>query len=377
MPAPAENESPSRLSPILGHARAVVAQAWSNFHPLPALYCAPRVGLALAAGLVAHQPGAGVLAAAGAFSAGFGAFQRLTRFSVVPMLLASLCMAAAMAIGTVASGSLSLDAAVVTVAAFTLGLAASFGTGPWWVLLQGAIFLVIAGSQPGGWTEGASRGAMVLLGGVGETLLVALLRRLAPAGFPTLSGPNTAPAPATADAWLAEARRVFTVRSPEFRYALMLGLATGAATLIARHFALANGYWAAMTVLLIFRRGGSDTLIRSAQRVGGTLLGAAVATLIAALLRPDAVVLAALGGLAAWCAYATQWVNYGTFSISVTSYVAFLFAMLGLPETEVAAHRIVATLLGGAIGVGALALARLGRHARERVTGRNGAAGQD
>lgn len=343
--------------------QGVLAHSWSAFHPLPALYCAPGVVLALLAGAAAGQPGLAVLGAAGAFSAGFGAFQRLTRFHIAPMLLAAICMGVSMAVGTVAGANPWVDAAVVAVASFSLGLAASFGTGPWWVLLQGGIFLVIAGAQPGDWVEGAFRGLIVFAGGAGQIALVALLRRLAPAGFPPIFAPNAVHTPPTGAAWLGEARRVISPRAPEFRYAVVLGLATGSAILIAHSLRLAHGYWAALTVLLVLRRGGSETLIRGAQRIGGTMLGAAAATLLVALLRPDPPMLIALIGGVAWAGYATQWVNYGIFSVSVTSYVAFLLAMLGLPEAQIAWQRVIATLMGGAIGVAALGLAGLGRGA--------------
>ena len=64
-------------------------------------------------------------------------------------------------------------------------------------------------------------------------------------------------------------------------------------------------------------------------------------------------------------AYTTQWVNYGTFSVCVTSYIAFLLSLEGLPETAVAGHRIVATLIGGAIGMAAFFMARAWRRTLE------------
>ncbi|THD59279.1 hypothetical protein [Phenylobacterium sp.] len=143
-------------------------------------------------------------------------------------------MGVSTAIGTVASSTPLVDAAVVATAAFSLGLAAGLGAAPFWVLLQGAVFLVIAAANPGDGREGLTRGLIVLAGGLGEALLVALLRRAAPAGFPPLSGPGAAPSPATADAWGREIRRVLSPRAQEFRYAILLGLASGAAVLIAR-----------------------------------------------------------------------------------------------------------------------------------------------
>ena len=99
----------------------------------------------------------------------------------------------------------------------------------------------------------------------------------APGGFPRLLTPGEVPPPVGVRAWIEEGQRVLSSGAAELRYAIVLSLATGAAILVARHFSLANGYWAAMTVLLVLRRGGVETLTRGAQRIGGTLVGAAAA----------------------------------------------------------------------------------------------------
>jgi len=349
-----------QASALRGHARTAMRQSWSVFHPVPALYPVPALAFMLAGSLALGQPGPALLMAAGAFSSGFGAFQRLTRFRIAPMLLAALCMAIFTGLGTAVSSSPGVAAVVAGVAAFGLGLAASFGTGPWWVLLQGAIFLLVAASRPGDAQEAISRALLVLAGGATQGLVVSALRAIAPRGFPPLSSPTAAPPPDGRAEWIAQARHVLTPGSPEMRYALLLGLATTAAELIAQRLSLPNGYWMALTVLLVLRRGGAETVIRGVQRILGTLAGASLATLVAALLRPDPAMLVALITLSAWCAYAMQWVNYGTFSISVTSYIAFLFSLEGLPEAVIAEHRVVATLLGGLLGVAALAFSRLG-----------------
>lgn len=363
-PPPAE--TPASPPDLRGHARTALRQSWHAFHPAPALYGLPALALLLGGGVALGEPGVAVLMAGGAFSAGFGAFQRVGRFHASPMLLAAFCMALTTALGTLESGHLGLYVVGVGFAAFVLGLAASFGTGPWWVLLQGAIFFVIAGSRPGDLQEALSRALLILAGGLVQTVFVAILRALAPSGFPPLSAPNAVPLPASRAEWISQARRVTRLEAPEMRYALLLGAATAAGVLIARQLALPNGYWAPMTVLLVLRRGGTETIIRGVQRIGGTLAGAGVATLIAALLRLDAAALVALIVAAAWCAYAMQWVNYGAFSASVTSYITFLLSLEGLPEADVAGHRVVATLVGGTVGVAALGLARLGRAARLR-----------
>ena len=345
------------------HAMTAVRQNLSVFHPLPALYPLPVLAAILIGGLAMGEPGGTLLAAGGAFSAGFGAFQRVSRFQIAPILLSALCMALATALGTALSAHLPLYILAVAAGAATLGLAASFGTGPWWVLLQGAIFLVISGALPADLHEAIARAVVVLGGGVAQGVVVAILRRLFPAGFPAITAPGATPPPDSHAAWRAKAAEVFRFDAPEVRYALLLGAATAGAELIARRLGLGHGYWMAMTVLLVLRRGGSETVIRGLQRIAGTLVGAGLATLALAVLQPHGAALIALLLAAAWCAYALQWVNYGTFSASVTTYIAFLFSLEGLPEAQVAIQRVEATLLGGILGMAALGLARLGGRA--------------
>lgn len=357
MPPPASRPTLSSL----------LAQSWHAFHPVPALYCVPGVLAALIGGLLAQEPGAAIVLASGAFSAGFGAFQKVSRLHVAPILLATFAMALAMAVGTVAANWVWVDALCVGLAAFTLGLGGAFGTGPWWVLLQGAIFIVVAGSQPGDLAEAMQRAGLVLIGGLVQAASVATLRRLAPRGFPRLVSPARVEAPATWDEWAAAVRGLFRRAAPEPRFGLLLGLAAAGAVAAEHRLGLANGYWVTMTVILVLRRGGGETVARGLLRIVGTLAGAGVATLLVAVLQPPAVGLLVLIAFSAWGAYALQWVNYGAFSVSVTSYIAFLFALQGAPEAQVAARRIEATLIGGALALAAFGLARLWRRAMERA----------
>jgi hypothetical protein len=362
---PFDSSPPATAPPERSHLRQLLAQSWHASHPVAALYCVPAVAGALLAGLLLHQPGPAILITAGAFSVGFGAFQRVSRLHVAPMLLAALAMAAATAVGTIASANPWIDAACVAAAGLLLGIGTGFGTGPWWVLLQGAIFLIVSGSIPGDLKEGLARAGLVLAGGVVQAVVVAVLRAVAPSGFPPLQSPTATAHPETLQQWRAAALRVVSPRAPEWRYGLLLGLAAGVGVLVGHALRIQNGYWVAMTAMLVLRRGAQETIFRGTLRIVGTLVGAGVATTIVALLRPDPLELAPLIALAAWGAYSTQWVNYGTFSVCVTSYIAFLLSLEGLPETAVAGHRIVATLIGGAIGMAAFFMARAWRRTLE------------
>jgi uncharacterized membrane protein YccC len=102
-----------------------------------------------------------------------------------------------------------------------------------------------------------------------------------------------------------------------------------------------------MTALLVLKPDLQQTLIRGFARIGGTLVGAAIATLIAATLRPDPPALVVLVLLSAALCYVLLNVNYAAYAIAITAYVAFLLALAGLPELVVVRARVVNTALGG------------------------------
>ncbi|HEX3523021.1 MAG TPA: FUSC family protein [Stellaceae bacterium] len=76
-----------------------------EFRAVAAACCVPAIVIVLVCGLVVGQPFAALVATAGAFSVGFGLFQRLSSFTVAPMLLALVGMTISPAIGTLASAS--------------------------------------------------------------------------------------------------------------------------------------------------------------------------------------------------------------------------------------------------------------------------------
>lgn len=361
MPEPRRPKSGEPRTAAGRTVNAMLAQQWHVWHPLPALHCVPAIVLILAAGLSAGQPGVALAAAGGAFSVGFGGFQRLSRWRLTPMILAAAGMAISTAIGTVTSNFAVIDAVVVGLSAAVLGLGTGLGTGAWWVMLQGSVFLILAGSIPGDVREGLSRALFVLGGGLVQCVCVLGLRALARGKFEHLVPPNVVDPPGSWAEWRAAVARVLKPSEPELGYAVLLGLAAAAADYLARKIALPNGYWMPMTVILVLRRGARETLTRGGLRMLGTLGGAGLATVATVWLKPSQEMLVVLTAIVAWAAYSVQWVNYGTFSTCVTAYVVFLFAFEGLPETVVIRHRIVATLAGGAIALAAMGLGRIPR----------------
>src|SRR5260370_2014842 len=59
---------------------------WSKFHPRAAFQCVPAIAVPLAVGLSTGHARQGVLAAAGAFSVGFGSFQQFPHSPPPPIL---------------------------------------------------------------------------------------------------------------------------------------------------------------------------------------------------------------------------------------------------------------------------------------------------
>jgi uncharacterized membrane protein YccC len=132
---------------------------------------------------------------------------------------------------------------------------------------------------------------------------------------------------------------------------VQIGVALAIATFAARRLGLSNGYWVPMTALLVFKPVLHQTFSRGVARVVGTAIGAVLATILVSVLRPDAMMLLSLIVLFAWLCYALVLVNYGVLTICVTAYICFLLAFAGLPEKQVALHRLANTALGGLIAL--------------------------
>jgi uncharacterized membrane protein YccC len=144
-------------------------------------------------------------------------------------------------------------------------------------------------------------------------------------------------------AWEAESRRSIVP--------LRAAIVPATATALSRWLSLPNGYWIPMTAGIVIRPAFVETAQRGLARMLGTVAGAALATVVAAHLRPSPPILAALEVIFASSSHLFVYVNYVAFSVCVTSYVVFLLSLAGLPENAVMAHRVVNTLLGGTVAL--------------------------
>lgn len=349
---------------MLKHAlRDAFALNLAGSHARAAAPCIIAIALALLAGSLAGRPVFGLVAAGGAMSVGFGAFQVLGNSRTSPMVWASAGMALSAAIGSLiphTPAGLALNGVVV---GLCYGMATALGPGITWIALQCAIIALVATAYPTGLANAAGRGLLILLGGLAQTAFVLLFRRL---------HTHFRPAPGYEDSFRGIPAALQTVlghvagRELSFRYALKLAVTLAIAALAARLLGLSNGYWVPMTALLVLRTDLRETYSRGLARVAGTVVGAGLATLLASTLRPGPFALSGLVVLFAWLCYSVVAVNYGVFSVCVTAYIAFLLSFAGLPESETALHRVANTALGGALALlAATPLLRQARRQRE------------
>lgn len=105
-----------------------VAFEWSAFEPRASPRCLPAIAIVLGIRLSVGHPAAGMIAAGGAMSVGFGSFQRIGKFDTAPILLATIGMSVSILVGTLAGGSPLILAFVEALWVF---LRAPHGAGRW------------------------------------------------------------------------------------------------------------------------------------------------------------------------------------------------------------------------------------------------------
>jgi Fusaric acid resistance protein-like len=317
---------------------------WSKFHPGAALLCIPAIAATLAFGVSTGHPRQGVMAAAGAFSVGFGSFQELRHSRRWPMFLAAVVMCVSSWIGTAAGWSASGTVFVCTLWGFLYASTWLVSPGAVWIAQQGVVWLVISTAYPQSGLLALMRGSLVLAGGLTQMLFIVGFWRISGFVTPPFGGTGNSGEPQSLAAAVQAGRQQ---GFPALRAALTLAVAAS----VYRGFAFPNGYWIPMTAAIVMKGTLLETFQRGLARILGTLAGAALATLIAALLRPEPWILAALVVIFTCSSYLLVYVNYVAFAVCLTSYVVFLLALAGLPENAVIAHRSMNTILGGTIAL--------------------------
>ena len=317
------------------------------------------VALCLFIGVALHHPGGALIASGGALTIGFGANQRIRDSRVLPMLLAVVAMSSATLAGTLVGhrGSALIIAAAGSAAIY--GVLTIRDAGIAWVGQQASVALFVASAFPSAPRPAFIRAGLIILGGAVQILITTLGLRLLPqlrrdllvipeAIFLNLYEhrrelldrlrhlPQALPAPDRHTALLYSTRLVLTVAIASELY---------------RHLGIQSGYWIPMTALLVQKPAFFETLSRALARTSGTLLGATLATVIAAHLHLSLWTIAGLTTFFAFWCFATLSVNYALFSLCITSYIVFVLSLNQIPGPNIAYRRAICTLAGAAIAL--------------------------
>jgi hypothetical protein len=314
------------------------------------------LAICLIVGISLGHPGAALIATGGAFTVGFGAKQNIDDSRLLPMILSTLGIGVATFTGMVAGHTNFILVLFASLEGFVYGMLSLRQPGVSWVGQQTLVFLLVSSAFPFSPRAAAIRSALVMAGGALQILTSSLLLRL----LSQLRTDLLSVASHLREEHLAlrlsveqAARSMIQKEKPPsaLAYALRLSITVGVSTEIYRHFGFANGYWIPMTALLVLRPGLTDTVNRAIGRTVGTVAGGMLASYALALLRPGTSVLAILALLFAWLSYGLNNVNYGLFTLVLTANLVTLLALEDLPGNEVAYHRAISTIIGGALAL--------------------------
>ena len=325
---------------------------------LPAVSAA-TVALCLAIGIGLGHPGGALVAAGGAFTVGFGANQRISDSRIWPMVWATIMLGVATLTGTLVGhrGYALIVASAATAAIY--GVLTIRNAGLAWVGQQAAVALFVASAFPSGPKHSFVRAGVILAGGLAQTFMMTSVLHL----IPELETDLLA-IPKGVYASVYERRKEFFRRLHELPkalpapdraaaalYAARLMITVAVASELYRYLRLQSGYCIPMTAMLVQKPAFFETLMRAILRVGGTLAGAVLATLLVQHIPMSPWWLAFGVRLCALGAFVTASVNYGIFSLFLTSYIVFLLSLNAMPGPETAHRRAGCTAAGALIAL--------------------------
>lgn len=151
-------------------------------------------------------------------------------------------------------------------------------------------------------------------------------------------------------------REFLTRRAPELRQTLRVTIAVGVAYVAYKSLGLQQGYWAVFTVLIVMQGSIGGTLGAATERMIGTLAGALVGGLAAAVHSSTSL---GIGIALVLVTFATVWgaaVRPQLRVAPVTAAIMLLTEPAGAPVEQFVLDRIIEIGLGGLIGVLAMVL---------------------
>ena len=237
------------------------------------------IALCLAIGIAVGHPAAGMIAAGGAMTVGFGSKQSIDRSRLLPMIFASAGIAFSTFVGMVVGHANFILVIVAAIWAFGYGMLSGREGGYGWVGQQCVVTLLVGSAFPFSAKLAVGRALLVLAGGVLQVLwssaalrlfrqLREHLRELAR----YLREEEMALRAAMTEVAAKVRRRQFA--DSTVAYSLRLAVTVGLSAEIYRRLHFATGCWIPMTAMLVLKPGLADTASRAIARTLGTVAGA-------------------------------------------------------------------------------------------------------
>ncbi|MQA02737.1 MAG: hypothetical protein GEV07_08470 [Streptosporangiales bacterium] len=159
-------------------------------------------------------------------------------------------------------------------------------------------------------------------------------------------------------------RANLTPSSSAFRHAVRLSLCVTAADAFIRIADLPRGYWLPLMILLTLQPAFAATVSRGLFRIGGTILGLAVATVLVILLPETHWLDIALVGVLFFGFRALFLANFTLSVAFLSALVVLLLSTVGVHPADTIVERGVYTAIGGLIALGGYLLWPTWEHSR-------------
>jgi uncharacterized membrane protein YccC len=145
-------------------------------------------------------------------------------------------------------------------------------------------------------------------------------------------------------------RSNLTLDSVVSRHALRFGTTAAVGLAIAMATHLVKGYWVTLTIAVVLRPYAAATVSRSLLRVAGTVVGAALTALVMVSVT-DRTELIVLMFVLSVLAFSLMPLNYALGVVFLTPLIIVLISITSTGGWELAGHRILNTLIGGALAL--------------------------
>ena len=330
---------------------------WTQFSWRVPLMCLAAIVLCLGVGIGVGHPGAGMIAAGGAVTVGFGAMHDIDGSRFVPMIGAAVGMALSTLIGMVAGHQNYFLLMNCAIWGFGYGLLTTRASGVSWVGQQCVVTMLVASAFPFGWRPAAVRASLVLAGGAIQILFTSIQLRVLKglrADVYAFLRHSLAEKKAFRESMADSFRGVLASDAPSnpvFHFGIRLAVVLVLSAEIYRHMQIPSGYWIPMTALLVLKPAFNETVKRALARISGTLVGAVLTSYLVAHLQPTPIMLACLVAAFAFLSYSLVNVNYALFTMFMTAYIVFLLALANLPGPVIAHRRALCTITGGLLAL--------------------------